>query len=132
MRLVLNSWFRVVTAFLITGACYTAYAIMIVPIIEPSENPNPKDTGLPPPPVPNKVTELLKNWFEPDSWELDLPKVFEGTHVENPEVNVRRAREVVVEADRPFAVYADGDHITDLPATVSVLPRALRILAPPA
>ena len=48
-----------------------------------------------------------------------LPKVFDGTHVDNPEVEVARAREVRIEADRPFAVYADGDHLADLPATVT-------------
>lgn len=60
----------------------------------------------------------------------NLPKVFKGAHVDNPEVTVRRASEVLIEADRPFAVYADGDHLADLPATVRVLPRALRVLAP--
>jgi YegS/Rv2252/BmrU family lipid kinase len=59
-----------------------------------------------------------------------LPKVFKGTHVDDPEVTVRRASEVLIEADRPFAVYADGDHLADLPATVRVLPRALRVIAP--
>jgi len=59
-----------------------------------------------------------------------LPKVFKGTHVENPEVGVRRAAEVKVSADRPFAVYADGDHITDLPATIKLLPKALELIAP--
>ncbi len=61
----------------------------------------------------------------------NLPKVFKGTHVEEPEVTVRRASEVRIDADRPFAVYADGDHLADLPATVRVLPRALRVIAPP-
>ena len=60
-----------------------------------------------------------------------LPKVFKGTHVNEPSVKVRRAGEVRVEADRPFAVYADGDHLADLPATLRVLPRALRVVAPP-
>ncbi|HEX6116739.1 MAG TPA: diacylglycerol kinase family protein [Solirubrobacterales bacterium] len=59
-----------------------------------------------------------------------LPKVFKGDHTENPEVHVERAAEVVVGADRPFAVYADGDHLTDLPATISLLPGALRLIAP--
>ena len=61
----------------------------------------------------------------------NLPKVFKGTHVDNDEVTVRRAEEVEIRADRPFAVYADGDHIADLPATVRVLPRALDVIAPP-
>jgi len=60
----------------------------------------------------------------------NLPKVFKGAHVDEAQVTVRRAAEVRIEADRPFAVYADGDHLTDLPATVRVLRRALRVIAP--
>ncbi|HEX6587354.1 MAG TPA: diacylglycerol kinase family protein [Solirubrobacterales bacterium] len=60
-----------------------------------------------------------------------LPKVFKGAHVENEEVQVLRASEVEVEADRDFAVYADGDHLTDLPARLGTLKRALRVIAPP-
>lgn len=59
-----------------------------------------------------------------------LPDVFRGTHVRRPEVKVWRVREVRIEADRPFAVFADGDPITDLPATVRVLPAALRVIVP--
>lgn len=59
-----------------------------------------------------------------------LPQVFKGAHIANEEVVVRRGAEVRIEADRRFAVYADGDHLTDLPATVRVLPRALRLIAP--
>jgi YegS/Rv2252/BmrU family lipid kinase len=62
----------------------------------------------------------------------NLPKVFKGTHVDKDEVVVVRASEVEIAADRPFAVYADGDHLTDLPATIRVLPRALDVIAPPA
>jgi YegS/Rv2252/BmrU family lipid kinase len=62
---------------------------------------------------------------------VNLPKVFKGTHVEKDEVVVVRAREVEIEADRPFAVYADGDHLADLPAKIRVLPRALGVIAPP-
>jgi YegS/Rv2252/BmrU family lipid kinase len=60
-----------------------------------------------------------------------LPKAFKGTHVDNEEVTMHRAGTVEVRADRDFAVYADGEHLTDLPATLSVLPRALRVIAPP-
>ena len=59
-----------------------------------------------------------------------LPKVFKGEHVEALEVRLWRAQEVTIEADRPFAVYADGDHLADLPATVRLLPRALRVIVP--
>lgn len=61
----------------------------------------------------------------------NLPKVFTGRHVENEEVTVARASEVEITADRPFAVYADGDHLADLPARIRVLPRAIDVIAPP-
>jgi YegS/Rv2252/BmrU family lipid kinase len=60
----------------------------------------------------------------------NLPKVFKGRHIANEEVTVRRAAEVEISADRPFAVYADGDHLADLPARIRVLPRALNVIAP--
>jgi YegS/Rv2252/BmrU family lipid kinase len=60
----------------------------------------------------------------------NLPKAFDGSHVDNDEVVVVRGRELTIDADRPFAVYADGEHLTDLPATVRVLPGALRVIAP--
>ena len=60
----------------------------------------------------------------------NLPKVFKGRHVDNDEVTIARAAEVTISADRPFAVYADGDHLADLPATIRLLPRALNVIAP--
>jgi YegS/Rv2252/BmrU family lipid kinase len=62
----------------------------------------------------------------------NLPKVFKGTHVNNDEVQVVRASRLSLSASRPFAVYADGEHLTDLPADLRVIPRALRVLVPPA
>jgi YegS/Rv2252/BmrU family lipid kinase len=61
-----------------------------------------------------------------------IPRSFKGTQVELDEVKVRRARQVEIAADRPFKVYADGDPLGDLPMQVTLLARALRILAPPA
>ena len=62
----------------------------------------------------------------------NLPKVFKGTHVDNDEVRVLRAARLELSASRPFAVYADGEHLTDLPASLRVLPQALSVVAPPA
>jgi YegS/Rv2252/BmrU family lipid kinase len=61
----------------------------------------------------------------------NLPKVFKGRHVDNDEVTVLRCARITINADRPFAVYADGDHLADLPATIRLLPRALNVIAPP-
>lgn len=60
----------------------------------------------------------------------NLPQVFKGTHVHNPEVRVLRASEVRIEADRLFALYADGDELTQLPADLRVVPAALRVIVP--
>jgi YegS/Rv2252/BmrU family lipid kinase len=59
-----------------------------------------------------------------------LPKVFKGTHVDEPSVSVRTASVVELAADRPFRVFADGDPIASLPCTVTVRPGALRVLLP--
>ncbi|HET9718734.1 MAG TPA: diacylglycerol kinase family protein [Solirubrobacteraceae bacterium] len=59
-----------------------------------------------------------------------LPKVFKGEHVSLPEVSIVRAREVEVDADRKFTVYADGDPIAQLPVKVSVAAGAVRVMLP--
>jgi len=60
----------------------------------------------------------------------NLPKVFKGTHVDQDEVTVRRAARVEANASRRFGVYADGERLSELPATLRVLPGALRVVAP--
>jgi YegS/Rv2252/BmrU family lipid kinase len=59
-----------------------------------------------------------------------LPKAFAGEHVDLPVVSVQRAREVEVDADRAFTMYADGGPIAELPAKVRVLAGAVRVLVP--
>jgi YegS/Rv2252/BmrU family lipid kinase len=62
----------------------------------------------------------------------NLRKVFDGTHIDEEQVHMFRASRVEITASRPFPVYADGEHLTELPVSVRVLPRALSVLAPPA
>ncbi len=59
-----------------------------------------------------------------------LPKVFKGEHVHEPSVTILRGREVRIEADRPFDVYADGDPLGSLPATVTMHHHAVQVLLP--
>jgi YegS/Rv2252/BmrU family lipid kinase len=59
-----------------------------------------------------------------------LPGVFKGAHVRLANVQVVRARELKVSADRPFTMYADGDPIAELPVVVRALPRAVRVIVP--
>jgi diacylglycerol kinase family enzyme len=60
-----------------------------------------------------------------------LTRIFKGEHREILKVREWRVPSVRIDADRPFTVYADGDPIAELPATVTVLPRALRVIVPP-
>lgn len=62
----------------------------------------------------------------------NLRKVFKGTHIDDEQVRMLRAARVEITASRPFPVYADGEHLTELPVSVRVLPRALDVLVPPA
>ena len=60
-----------------------------------------------------------------------LGQVFKGEHLETMQVRTWRASEVTIEADRPFSVYADGDPVAELPATIGILPGALKVIVPP-
>jgi YegS/Rv2252/BmrU family lipid kinase len=62
----------------------------------------------------------------------NLPKVFKGTHVEEDEVRVFRAPRLQLSASRPLPVYADGEHLTELPVSLRLLPKALSVIVPPA
>ena len=59
-----------------------------------------------------------------------LPRIFKGTHTELDAVTSLRGQRFEVSADRPFKIYADGDPIADLPATMEVQPRCLRVVVP--
>jgi YegS/Rv2252/BmrU family lipid kinase len=59
-----------------------------------------------------------------------LRDVLKGTHIGKEEVTTFRAPRLELDASRPFPVYADGDHLTDLPVSLRVLPRCLSILVP--
>jgi YegS/Rv2252/BmrU family lipid kinase len=59
-----------------------------------------------------------------------MPKVFKGTHVKEDWVRVFRARHLELSASHPYPVYADGEHISDLPASLRVLPQALSVIVP--
>ena len=61
-----------------------------------------------------------------------LPEIFKGAHVERPEVSSSRAAVVEIAADRPFAVYADGERVAELPVRISLRTAALGVIVPSA
>jgi YegS/Rv2252/BmrU family lipid kinase len=64
------------------------------------------------------------------SFLFGLRDVLKGAHLGKEEVSVFRTPRLEIDASRPFPVYADGDHLTDLPVSLRVLPRCLSILVP--
>jgi diacylglycerol kinase (ATP) len=64
-----------------------------------------------------------------------FPKVFKGTHVDVDGVRIWRAGTVTVESldDRvPIEVFADGERVGPLPATMRAAPNALTVRVPAA
>jgi diacylglycerol kinase (ATP) len=63
---------------------------------------------------------------------LNFPRVFRGTHVEHPAVDVLRGRVVEIEAldPRPMDMYAAGERVGPLPVRVEAVAGALRIVVP--
>jgi YegS/Rv2252/BmrU family lipid kinase len=62
------------------------------------------------------------------SFLATLPKVFSGRHLEHPMVDAMRVTSLHVDADRRFAVYADGERLGELPARIATIPGALQVL----
>ena len=61
-----------------------------------------------------------------------LRKVFDGTHVNLPHVEIVRAREVSISSPTPFMLYADGDPVAGASGTSALRPRRRpRDRAPP-
>ncbi|MFN8027258.1 MAG: YegS/Rv2252/BmrU family lipid kinase [Acidimicrobiia bacterium] len=60
-----------------------------------------------------------------------FPKVFSGTHVDHPQVHTWRAHtEVRVDGTGDDELWASGEHLGPLPATLVPAPGALRVVVP--
>lgn len=60
----------------------------------------------------------------------NIPRIFKGTHVDQDGFKVIRGRHFYIETDPQYLLYADGDSIYPPPASISVIPNALRVLMP--
>ncbi len=59
-----------------------------------------------------------------------FPRVYQGTHISHPAVEVLRTTRVQMACSAPFDLYADGDRMAPLPLQLEVVPRALRVMTP--
>ncbi|MFY9572940.1 MAG: diacylglycerol kinase family protein [Blastocatellia bacterium] len=58
----------------------------------------------------------------------ELPRIQRGGHLKNARVSEFRAREVSIDSEKPLAVDLDGEIVGFAPATLKVLPSAIRFL----
>ncbi len=59
-----------------------------------------------------------------------IPSTFRGGHVRHPAVSVERTRRLEIESEAPLWVWADGERLGPTPATIEVVPDALRVMVP--
>jgi len=59
-----------------------------------------------------------------------FPKVFEGKHTDDPNVEIFRTKEMKLESNYKFSVFADGEYICKLPAVFKIAPVKLNFLVP--
>ncbi|WP_313408160.1 YegS/Rv2252/BmrU family lipid kinase [Aeromicrobium sp.] len=59
-----------------------------------------------------------------------MPKIYDGSHVDVPQVRTFRGRSVTISSTGDVVAYGDGERLTELPVTATVAPGALRVLVP--
>jgi len=64
--------------------------------------------------------ELLR-WF---------PRAYRGEHLNHPRIKYLQARKIKLNAASRMELFGDGEFLQELPATIEVLPGAMRVIAP--
>ena len=65
-------------------------------------------------------------------WTLlkEFPKVFRGNHTSHPDVIMKKGKIITVKSNLTQKIYADGEHISQLPLTCSIGEHSIRLLKP--
>jgi diacylglycerol kinase (ATP) len=74
---------------------------------------------------------LIAEFTKPE-FITTFPKIYRGTHAAHPKVTVLRAPSVSVDAAARLPVVLDGEQPGTTPASVEILPGALRLRVPAA
>ena len=59
-----------------------------------------------------------------------VPRVFSGGHIRHPAVSMHTVRKLEMSSPEPLWLWADGEPVTQLPATLEVVPGSLDVLVP--
>lgn len=60
---------------------------------------------------------------------VNVPRVYKGTHLTHPKVQIHKARQVHAQARERMLVQADGELVGQAPASFHIVPRVLRVIA---
>jgi len=65
-------------------------------------------------------------------WELVrwIPRAYRGKHLAHPRIIYYQARAITLKSPSRLELFGDGEFLQELPATVEVAPRALRVVVP--
>lgn len=75
-----------------------------------------------------KLDFILIGDFGKLEFLINVPKVYEGTHLSLDLVTEKRGEHIEVESERPVMVHADGEVLGTLPIEAHVVPAALTLL----
>jgi len=59
-----------------------------------------------------------------------VPRAYRGEHLNHPRIKYLQARKITLRATSRMELFGDGEFLQELPATIEVIPRALRVIAP--
>jgi diacylglycerol kinase (ATP) len=59
-----------------------------------------------------------------------VPRAYRGTHLAHPRIIYFQARHVALRTSSRLELFGDGEFMQELPASIEVLPRALRVMVP--
>jgi diacylglycerol kinase (ATP) len=102
---------------IVSNGAYVAGGMRIAPEASP-------DDGL--------FETVLIGDFTKAEFVATFPKIYRGTHVGHPKVEILRARTVGVDAASPLPVVLDGEQPGMTPARFEIVPNALRLRVPAA
>jgi diacylglycerol kinase (ATP) len=59
-----------------------------------------------------------------------VPSAYRGDHLRHPRIKYFQARKITLRTSSQMELFGDGEFLQELPVTIEVIPRALRVIAP--
>lgn len=70
---------------------------------------------------------VVGNLSKPDLL-ISLPRIYKGTHLSHPKVNLIRSANISIQSDAPIPIQADGEIVGETPAHFGILPSTMKLV----